>query len=83
MGSGDGENMFVVPPLGGGIGRRRLKAGLRAGREDRLKAGLRTLYERSEEEIDRVMAANEGMVAKLKAYRSSVIWEAVTGKTCL
>ena len=27
--------------------------------------------------------ANEGMVAKLKVYRSSVIWEAVTGKTCL
>ena len=34
-------------------------------------------------EIDRVMAANEGMVARLKAYRSSVIWEAVTGKKCL
>ena len=34
-------------------------------------------------EIDRVMAANEGMVAKLKAYRSSVIWEAVTGKVAV
>lgn len=34
-------------------------------------------------EIDRVMAANEEMVTKLKAYRSSVIWEAVTGKNCL
>ena len=34
-------------------------------------------------EIDRVMAANEGMVAKLKEYRASLIWEAVTGKKCL
>ena len=34
-------------------------------------------------EIDRVMAANEGMVAKLKGYRSSVIWEAVTGKVAV
>ena len=34
-------------------------------------------------EIDRVMAANEGMVAKLKEYRVSLIWEAVTGKKCL
>lgn len=34
-------------------------------------------------EIDRVMAANEGMVAKLKAYRSSLIWEAVTGKVAV
>lgn len=34
-------------------------------------------------EIDRVVAANEGMVAKLKAYRSSVIWEAVTGKVAV
>ena len=34
-------------------------------------------------EINRVMVANEGMVAKLKEYRSSLIWEAVTGKTCL
>ena len=34
-------------------------------------------------EIDRVMAANEGMVAKLKEYRSSLIWEAVTGKICV
>ena len=34
-------------------------------------------------EIDQVIAANEGMVAKLKEYRSSLIWEAVTGKTSL
>lgn len=34
-------------------------------------------------EIDRVMAANEGMVAKLKEYRSSLIWEAVTGKVAV
>lgn len=34
-------------------------------------------------EIDRVIAANEKMVAKLKEYRSSLIWEAVTGKTSL
>jgi len=34
-------------------------------------------------EIDRVMAANAGMVAKLKEYRASLIWEAVTGKKCL
>lgn len=33
-------------------------------------------------EIDRVIAANAGLVAKLKEYRSSLIWEAVTGKTC-
>lgn len=33
-------------------------------------------------EIDRVMAANAGMVAKLKEYRASLIWEAVTGKKC-
>jgi len=34
-------------------------------------------------EIDQVIAANEKMVAKLKEYRSSLIWEAVTGKTSL
>lgn len=34
-------------------------------------------------EVDRVVAANEGMVAKLKEYRSSVIWEAVTGKVAV
>ena len=34
-------------------------------------------------EIDRVVAANDGMVAKLKGYRSSVIWEAVTGKVAV
>jgi len=31
-------------------------------------------------EIDRVVKANEGMVEKLKEYRRSLIWEAVTGK---
>jgi type I restriction enzyme, S subunit len=31
-------------------------------------------------EIDRVMEANAEMIAKLKTYRSSLIWEAVTGK---
>ena len=34
-------------------------------------------------EIDRVVAANEGMVKKLKEYRSSLIWEAVTGKVAV
>ena len=34
-------------------------------------------------EIDRVMAANEEMVAKLKEYRASLIWEAVTGKVAV
>lgn len=34
-------------------------------------------------EIDRVMAANEKMVAKLKEYRGSLIWEAVTGKVAV
>ena len=34
-------------------------------------------------EIDRVVAANEGMVAKLKEYRASLIWEAVTGKVAV
>lgn len=34
-------------------------------------------------EIDRVAAANEGMVKKLKEYRSSLIWEAVTGKVAV
>ncbi len=34
-------------------------------------------------EIDRVMAANAGMVAKLKEYRASLIWEAVTGKVAV
>ena len=34
-------------------------------------------------EIDRVMAANEGMVGKLKEYRASLIWEAVTGKVAV
>jgi hypothetical protein len=29
------------------------------------------------------MEANVGMVKKLKEYRSSLIWEAVTGKKCL
>ena len=35
------------------------------------------------EEIDRVMAANEKMVTKLKEYRGSLIWEAVTGKVAV
>ena len=34
-------------------------------------------------EIDRVMAANAGLVAKLKEYRASLIWEAVTGKVAV
>ncbi len=34
-------------------------------------------------EIDRVMAANVEMVKKLKEYRQSLIWEAVTGKVAV